>query len=58
MDKTTLANELVHEKLKHLVKLKFRAERPNSKEIKEVLDYFGVMGLPTFLILEPMGGHK
>ncbi len=54
MDKTTLKNELVNEKIKPFIKLKFRAERPNAKEIKEVLDYFGVMGLPTFLILEPI----
>jgi len=54
MDKTTLKNELVNEKLKPFIKLKFRAERPDSKEIKEVLNYFGVMGLPTFLILEPI----
>ena len=58
MENTTLKNKLVHEKLKSFIKLKFQAEQPDSKKIKEVLNYFGVMGLPTFLILEPDGGHK
>ena len=58
MEKTTLKNNLVHEKLKPFIKLKFQAEQPDSKKIKEVLNYFAVMGLPTFLILEPDGDHK
>ncbi len=57
MNKTTLKNKLVREKLKPFIKLKFQAEQPNSKEIKEVLHYFGVMGLPTFLILEPVNSQ-
>ena len=58
MENTTLKNKLVHENLKPFIKLKFQAEQPDSKKIKEVLNYFGVMGLPTFLILEPDGDHK
>ncbi len=42
----------MHEKLKPFIKLKFQAEQPNLTKTKEVLNYFGVMGLPTFLILE------
>lgn len=54
MNKTTLQNKFVQERINPLIKLKFQAEHPDSKEIKEVLDYFGVIGLPTFLILEPL----
>lgn len=53
MDVSTLANPKVKEKLKDFVRLKYRAENPNEPGIKEVLLYFKVLGLPTYVILEP-----
>lgn len=52
MEKTTFKNEKVLEELNKYVKIKFSAEFPNDPSIKKVLDYFGVIGLPTFIILE------
>jgi thiol:disulfide interchange protein len=53
MDVSTLKTPKVMEKLKDVVKLKFRAENPNEPAIKEVLFYFKVLGLPTYVIMEP-----
>lgn len=53
MDVSTLVNPKVTEKLKDFVRLKYRAENPNEPGIKEVLLYFKVLGLPTYVILEP-----
>ncbi len=53
MDASTLKSPKVKKKLKDFVRLKFRAENPNEPEIKEVLSYFKVLGLPTYVILEP-----
>lgn len=52
MDVSTLVNPRVKEKLNDFVRLKFRAENPNEPGIKEVLIYFKVLGLPTYVILE------
>ncbi|HCE45911.1 MAG TPA: hypothetical protein DET40_20390 [Lentisphaeria bacterium] len=53
MDLTTLKDPKVLEKLEKFVKLKFRAENPNAPAIKEVLSYFKVLGLPTYVVLKP-----
>ncbi len=53
MDASTLKSPKVKEKLKDFVKLKFSAENPNEPATKEVLSYFKVLGLPTYVILKP-----
>jgi thiol:disulfide interchange protein len=53
MDASTLKSPRVKEKLKNFVRLKFRAENPNEPATKEVLFYFKVLGLPTYVILKP-----
>ncbi len=53
MDASTLKSPKVKEKLKNFARLKFRAENPNEPAIKEVLFYFKVLGLPTYVILKP-----
>jgi thiol:disulfide interchange protein len=53
MDVSTLENPKVKEMLKDFVKLKFMAENPNEPGIKEVLFYFKVLGLPSYVILKP-----
>jgi thiol:disulfide interchange protein len=52
MDVSTLKSTKVKEKLKDFVKLKFSAENPNEPATKEVLSYFKVLGLPTYVILK------
>lgn len=53
MDATTFRDPAVMEHLKRYVKIKFRAEQPRQSPVKEVLEYFGVKGLPTYVILHP-----
>lgn len=53
MNKRVLTAPEVKEKLDPFVKIKFQAENPNSPEIREVLEHFEVLGLPTFIILTP-----
>jgi len=45
----------VQKRLERYVKVKFRAEDMSADDIKPVLDYFGVIGLPTYVILDPGG---
>jgi thiol:disulfide interchange protein len=53
MERTTLRDPAVQERLRGFVPVKFRAEDPRDPETKAVLDHFGVLGLPTFLVLLP-----
>ncbi|MCX8063786.1 MAG: thioredoxin family protein [Candidatus Hydrogenedentes bacterium] len=53
MNKRVLTQPEVKEKLSGFVKVKFQAENPNSPEIRDVLEHFQVLGLPTFIILSP-----
>ena len=53
MDKTTFKDENVAARLEPYIKLKYAAENPRDPATKEVMDYFDVLGLPTYLILEP-----
>lgn len=53
MNKRVLPEPEVKEKLNSFVKAKFQAENPNAPEIREVLDHFEILGLPSFIILEP-----
>jgi thiol:disulfide interchange protein len=51
MDQTVFNQPLVQRRLKDFIVLRYDAERPNQSPAKEVLDHFGVMGLPTYLLL-------
>ncbi|HEX4996970.1 MAG TPA: thioredoxin family protein [Terriglobia bacterium] len=53
MDKTTLNDPSVVKALDGYVKIKFQAETPDAPEIKPILDRFGVIGLPTYIVLRP-----
>jgi thiol:disulfide interchange protein len=53
MDKTTFKDPDVVATLKDYVKLKYQAEQPSAPATKPVLDYFGVRGLPTYVVLMP-----
>lgn len=53
MDATVFNQDAVERRLKDFIVVKYQAERPNEPPAKEVLDYFNVMGLPTYLVLLP-----
>jgi len=53
MDKTTFRDSRVINRLDSYVKVKFRAEDLKDPPTKEVLDIFGVIGLPTYVVLTP-----
>ena len=53
MDRTTLADPAVVAALGDYVRVKFQAEDPDEATVKEVMQRFGAIGLPTYVILEP-----
>jgi thiol:disulfide interchange protein len=55
MDRTTFRDPAVQEKLREFVVVKYQAESPNEPPARDVLDFFGAGGLPTYVILEPGG---
>jgi thiol:disulfide interchange protein DsbD len=56
MDKTTLADAQVTGALSSYVKIKFQAENPDEPPAKQVMQKFGAVGLPTYVILRPRAG--
>ena len=53
MEETVFNQAGVQKRLQSFIVVKYQAERPNEGPAKEVLDHFGVMGLPTYLVLAP-----
>jgi thiol:disulfide interchange protein len=53
MDMTTFNDPEVQRRLERYKVIKFDASNFKESPVKEILDYFGVVGLPTYLILEP-----
>lgn len=53
MEKTTFQSDTVRGKLDAFVKLKYRAENPRDPATRTVLNAFGVLGLPTYVVLVP-----
>lgn len=53
MDRTTFKDPKVAARLDGYVRVKFNAEDMSSPGVKEVLDRFEVIGLPTYLVLKP-----
>jgi thiol:disulfide interchange protein len=53
MDATTFKDAAVKESLNGYVKVKFQAETPSESTTQAVLEPFGVVGLPTYVILKP-----
>ena len=46
------------DRLGEFVALKYRAENPNDPATRQVLDYFKVLGLPTYVALQPIPAGK
>ena len=53
MDETVFNASVVTQRLADFIVVRFQAERPNESPAKEVLDRFGVVGLPTYVVLAP-----
>lgn len=53
MDRTTLADPAVTAALEGFVRIKFQAEDPDDATVKEVMQRFGAIGLPTYVVLKP-----
>jgi len=53
MDRTTLASDEVKQALSGYVKIKFRAEDPDSEPARSVLQRLSAAGLPAYAILKP-----
>ena len=53
MSKTTLKDAKVKDALKNFIFVKYQAEKFEDPKTKQVLKYFKVSGLPTFVILKP-----
>jgi len=53
MDKTTLVDPSVKAALDGFVKIKFQAETPDESPAREVMQRFGAVGLPTYVVLTP-----
>jgi thiol:disulfide interchange protein len=53
MESTTFRTPEVMRKLDDFIVVKFNAEKMNDKNIKPVLDYFKIPGLPTYVIISP-----
>jgi thiol:disulfide interchange protein len=53
MDKTTFQDPAVTQRLASYVKVKFQAEDIRAETTRAVLDRFGVIGLPTYVVLAP-----
>ncbi|MBD3343948.1 MAG: thioredoxin fold domain-containing protein [Chitinivibrionales bacterium] len=53
MDATTFKDEQVKSRLEEYVLVKYKAEDPQDPQTKAVLEQFGIVGLPTFVVLTP-----
>jgi thiol:disulfide interchange protein len=53
MDRTTLRDPAVTEALANYVKIKYQAEQPDEPPASTVMQRFGAIGLPTYVILKP-----
>ncbi len=53
MEKVTFPDSAVQQRLAPYIKLKFQAEDMDAPDIKPILDHYDVLGLPTYVVLEP-----
>jgi thiol:disulfide interchange protein len=52
MDASTMKDPAVIEKLEGFVKIKCQAEHPDESPTKEIMEYYGVIGMPDFRVLK------
>jgi len=53
MNQTTFKDPAVISRLDRYVKVKYQAEDPSDPATREVMEHFGVVGLPTYVVLSP-----
>ena len=53
MDRTTLEDPAVTGALAGYIKIKYQAENPDETPVKQVMEHFKAVGLPTYVILRP-----
>lgn len=53
MDATTFRSPEVAARMRDFVVVKYQAEKPREPSVKAVIDYFGAIGLPTYVVLDP-----
>jgi thioredoxin:protein disulfide reductase len=53
MDKTTLKDPNVSAALAGYVKVKFQAEQPDEPSTNAIMQHYGAIGLPTYVIIKP-----
>jgi len=53
MDAGTFKDPAVIKRLEGFIVIKYQAEQPNDPRTKKVLDRFGAIGLPTYVVLVP-----
>lgn len=58
MEATTFRAEPIRQRLAGYRVVKVQAENPNDPATKELLDYYGVKGLPTYVVLTPLPEAK
>ena len=58
MDETVFDRDDVKDRLSKFVVVRYDAEQPSDSPTKETLEYFGVMGLPSYrgVVAERVGG--
>ncbi|NOU36229.1 MAG: thioredoxin fold domain-containing protein [Kiritimatiellaceae bacterium] len=54
MDKTTFADPKIKSRMERYKVIKFDASNYDESPAKEILDHFGVLGLPTYVVLNPV----
>ncbi len=55
MDHKVLKDAEVLSRLQEHVKIKYQAESLSEPSVKDVVEYYKVLGLPTFIVLKPKG---
>ncbi len=58
MDRTVLRDDAVLSRIEGHVKIKYQAETLTESPVREVIEYYQVLGLPTFIVLEPKGSSN
>jgi thiol:disulfide interchange protein DsbD len=53
MDATTFRDSAVVQRLDRFIRVKYQAENPDDPATRQLLGYFGVIGLPTYVVLTP-----
>ena len=53
MNTTTFKDPDVLKRLEGYVKIKYQAEDPGASPTSEIMEHFGVLGLPTYIVLKP-----